>query len=354
MKHKWIIIVVGLSLASTVIAYKQWQRLHAPQARGGLPVMTHQVTSSLFQESVQTIGFLKALSQAEVKTEVAGNIIRVEPFEGQVLQSGAPLLAVDNLKLKQALKSVAGTLELAKLNFERNRVLIKSKVISAAAFDESAAKLKEVQALYNQAVIDLEKSVVRTPFSGVGGLRRVNVGDYLHIGDVVATMTSLDPMTVEFSLAQKYLPKIKAGLKLHATTEAWPGTVYEGVVEAVDPQLDPITGMVVAKATIRNEDLKLRPGLFATIELLLEEDNAALMIPEEAIIPAQNAWMVMKVVDGRIKTESVQISARTNGQVKIEKGLMVGDEIVTAGQMKVRDGMPVTPIPMVPPRPAQS
>lgn len=188
----------------------------------------------------------------------------------------------------------------------------------------------------------LDKAIIRAPFDGLVGLRQVSAGAYVTPGQDIARLTALDPMKVDFRVAETMLADIRVDQPLEVQVDAYPEQRFKGSVYAIDPVVDEAGRSVLIRARIGNPDQLLRPGLFARVHLVVERAEQAVTVPEEALMPSGNAVMVFKVVDGKVEPAPVRTGLRQGGRVQIEEGLAPGDMVITAGHLKVRPGAPVT------------
>jgi membrane fusion protein (multidrug efflux system) len=168
------------------------------------------------------------------------------------------------------------------------------------------------------------------------------VGDYVKEGADVVNLESIDPLKVDFRVPEIYLAQLAVGQTLTVTLDALPGKAFEGTVYAVNPLIDAAGRSVVIRAVVRNADTMLRPGMFARVRLITRDEKQALVVPEQAIVPQGDEQYVFRVVDGKVARVKVDIGQRRDAKVEILKGLGPGDVVVTAGQLKLREGMPVT------------
>jgi membrane fusion protein (multidrug efflux system) len=180
------------------------------------------------------------------------------------------------------------------------------------------------------------------PFSGIVGLRHVSVGEYITAGQALVNLEAIDPVKADFRVPEKFLPAIRVGQTIRIKIDAFPDASFEGKVYAIDPKLDVSGRSLLVRALVPNNDQRLRPGLFARVTVLLQLKEDALSVPEQAIVPQGDSQFVYKIVDGKVKLTKVVIGTRREGRVEIVEGLAVGDEVVTAGQLKIRDGSAVS------------
>jgi len=213
--------------------------------------------------------------------------------------------------------------------------------VSQQQYDESLARLQNAQALLERDRVRLARTQLFAPFDGILGLRQVSLGDYVSPGQALVNLESVDPIKLDFKLAEKYASKVVKGLKLEVSVDAWPDRVFRGEVQAVDPRLDEATRTVKVRARLPNPDLALKPGMFARIVLDLGHLREALFVPEQAVQAKGSTSMLFRIVNGKAVLSPVKTGERRSGSVEITEGIKDGDWIVIDGQIKLRDGMPV-------------
>ncbi|MBL8660419.1 MAG: efflux RND transporter periplasmic adaptor subunit, partial [Rhodospirillales bacterium] len=213
------------------------------------------------------------------------------------------------------------------------------------------ASLDSDRAKVDLAEARLDKTRITAPFSGMIGLRRVSVGDYVSSGEDLVNLESIDPIKVDFRIAERHLSDLRAGQELELEVDAYPGRRFRGRVFAVDPQVDPGGRSIALRAEVPNPDGLLRPGLFSRIRLVLNVRDDAITVPEQAIIPVGEERYVFTVVDGKAVKTKITLGQRGPGWVEVTRGLSAGDVVVTAGQLKIREGSAVevmAPTPVAP------
>lgn len=312
---------------------------------GGLPVVAYTVTPAPLKTEITAVGTLEAGEEATLRAEVPGTVATIHFTEGTPVKKGDLLLEIDPRTYQEEYNQAKAAYELARLTESRRRKLLKKDFISEQAVDEAAGNLHQTQAAMEAAKVRLEKTRITAPFDGVVGLRDLSVGDFLNIGDTVATVVELDPMKVQIAVPERYFSRLQEKLPVTIGVDAWPGKSFSGSLYAIAPTVDTATRNVTIKAVIRNKDNALRPGMYARVSLSLGENDKALLIPEEAVIPQGDASSVMKVVEGKVAPAQVTLGLRREGKVEVLSGLAEGDVVITAGQMKVGPGMPVTVLP---------
>lgn len=339
-------VIVGLSLIA--ILWVAWSRLGGPANQPGqgkaVPVITAKVTAEPYTETVRAVGTLLADEAAIIRPEVPGVITAIHFREGERVETGQPLVDIDASAYKAELGRAKAALDLALLTFRRRSELRRTGAASVQVSDEAQAALREAQATYELARMRMDKAGLKAPFSGRIGLRHVSAGDYVNVAQEITEIMDSDPMKVEFAVPEKFASALAPGQKLTAAVDAYPGRAFEGVVFAVDARVDPDTRNISAKAEIANPDDELKPGMFAYVTIALANRTGAMFIPEEAVIPKGSEKFVMKVVNGKAQLVPVKLGARRDAKVEVIEGLAEGDEIITAGHIKVQPDMPVQPM----------
>jgi membrane fusion protein (multidrug efflux system) len=228
--------------------------------------------------------------------------------------------------------------------FTRAQELHAKRLISGTDYDAARANYDVDRARLLSSQARLSKTVVRAPFDGFVGLRRINVGDYATIGQELVDLVQLDPLRVDFSVPETLLPKVLPDLLIEVRVDAYPGDVFSGTIAAVSPQSDVQGHSMEVRANLPNGELKLRPGLFVRVKVSLGVKEDAMLIPEQAIWPIGQNKTVYVVEDGKAYQRIVMLGERQPGAVEILSGLEFGEVIVTAGQMKLFDGAAVNSV----------
>ncbi|HJS31696.1 MAG TPA: efflux RND transporter periplasmic adaptor subunit [Alphaproteobacteria bacterium] len=326
------------------------------QARGGppagfaMPVEAAPVKTGPSQRQVLAIGTLRSNESVIIRPEVAGRIVGIRFNEGAKVKKDEVLIRLDDAIQKAELVQAESSLALARANYERANELLKRGAGTERALDEARAKLRNDEASVALARARLEKLTIVAPFDGVVGLRKVSVGDYVNVGAEIANLEAIDPLKVDFRVPEIFLSSIRPGQKIDVRVDALPDRAFTGEVYAIDPLIDAAGRSIVIRALIANPDDVLRPGLFARVVVTLEARANALWVPEESIVPVGDQHFLFKVVDGKAVYTRVRLGERKRGDVEIVEGLNPGDVVVTAGLLKIRDGMPIAVLPAGGPR----
>jgi membrane fusion protein (multidrug efflux system) len=280
-----------------------------------------------------------------VRPEIAGRIAEFKFDEGQRVKKGDPLVLLDDTVWRAAVEQAQAALWLAQSNYARAVDLLNRKAGTTKARDEAMAELRADQASLELAKARLDKTVLKAPFDGVVGLRKASVGDFIDVGKDIVNLEQIDPLKVDFRVAEVYVGAVKPGQNLQLGVDAFAGDRFDGEVYAIDPLIDESGRSILLRARLPNQDGRLRPGMFARISLVLNEREDAIQVPEQALVPQGQDQFVFKVVDGKAAFTKVKVGIRRDGMAEIVEGLSPGDQVVTAGQLKIRDGAPVKAVP---------
>ncbi len=308
-------------------------------------VETAMVNVDQATDTLHAVGTLRADESVVIRPELPGRIEKIHFDEGQRVSRGDPLFSLDASLIRAELREAEANLALSRTSFDRADDLIGQKLIAQADYDNARSRQAVDEARLSSAQTRLSKTVIEAPFDGVLGLRHVSAGDYAEIGQELVNLVKLDPVKVDFRVPEVHLSLVAPGQAIEVRLDAFPGEAFRGEVLAIDPQIDLGGRSVVLRAVLPNPELKLRPGLFARLNLEVEQRENALLIPEQALWPQGERQFVYRVEDGQARLIEVETGIRRAGQVEIVSGLSAGDEIVTAGQLKLFDGAKVAPVP---------
>jgi membrane fusion protein (multidrug efflux system) len=316
----------------------------AKAAPAGAPMVVEatRVMVQALPQTITTVGSLRSDESVTVRPEVAGRISDILFKEGQRVVKGVTLVRLDPAINQAEVQQARANLQLAQSKYERAVDLSQRNFISGQAKDEAENNLRVAEAAVALAAARLAKTEIKAPFAGIVGLRVVSTGDYVKEGADIVNLESIDPLKVDFRVPETYLAQVQVGQTLTVTLDALPGKTFDGSVFAVNPLIDAAGRSVVIRAVVRNSDTSLRPGMFARVRLITRDEKQALMIPEQAIVPQGDEQYVFRVVDGKASRVKVEIGQRRDAKVEIVKGLGPTDVVVTAGQLKLREGTQVT------------
>jgi membrane fusion protein, multidrug efflux system len=307
---------------------------------GSVAVIAEVVKSERLASALNALGTARANEAVEI-TSKASNIVTAVRFEdGQRVQRGQVLVELDSAQARADLAEAEAASAESASQVKRSKELIESRVISASQFEQLEATMKANQARVAAARARLEDTIIRAPFPGRVGLRRVSLGSLVSSGTTITTLDDISVIKVDFSVPENFLASLREGLKVSATAAAFPGRQFTGTVTGVDSRVDPVSRSVTVRAEVPNADLALKPGMFLNVSLARDE-HQALMVPEAALVPEQSRQFLFVVADGRALRREVRIGRRQPGRVEIVAGLQAGEQVIVEGTQKVRDGATV-------------
>jgi membrane fusion protein (multidrug efflux system) len=331
----WCLLAAGLLLTPG-------SALAQDDSGQAVPVEAAKVVAAPLSEQVTAVGTLLSDESVTISAEIPGRLKEIHFTEGQPVEKGAPLFTLDDSVYRAQLADAEAKLKLAEQTYERTSKLFSSKYATAQSADEAVANLAVTKAAVELAKVQLEKTRIVAPFSGIVGLRQVSVGEYITAGRALVNLEAIDPVKADFRVPEKFLSAIKVGQSIRIGVDAFPDDTFDGKVYAIDPRIDVAGRSLLVRAKVANEDQRLRPGLFARVTVLLKLKEDALTVPEQAIMPQGDSQYVFKIDDGKAKLTKVTIGMRRSGRVEILSGLSSEDQVVTAGQLKLRDGAQVS------------
>ncbi|MDR2031983.1 MAG: efflux RND transporter periplasmic adaptor subunit [Azoarcus sp.] len=302
-----------------------------------------QLSARRIEDDVAAVGTLVSNESVTLHPEIAGRVAAIHFRDGGAVRRGAVLIELDAAVQLAELQQANAELALARSNARRIEDLFARKFVSSSARDEAASRLEVARASVALAQARLERTRIRAPFDGIVGIRKVSVGDYVRDSDVLVNIEDIDTLKLDFRLPEIFLGRLRPGQVLEISSDVAPGEVFSGVVDAIDPQVDAEGRAVLLRARLANDKDRLRPGVFARVRLIVEERDGVLMAPETALIPASGqTQFVYRIEEGRARRVEVRTGMRRATEVEIVEGLSPGDRVVVAGQLKLRDGAPVT------------
>ena len=341
-----------LGTAFVIVSMSPLAVLAQTQAMPPLPVKAAPATHATLNVEVTAVGTLRADETVMVRPEIAGRVATIHFREGQKVRQGETLVTLDQEEYQAQLASSAAQLALEQSSYRRLQDMDRQQLASQQNLDEAKAKLDTARAQQELNRVRLSKTVIRAPFDGMIGLRKISPGAYVKPGDDIVALESLGAMKLDFRVPETYLARLAVDQRLAARVDAYPEQSFEGTIYAIEPALDEETRTVLLRARLPNPHNQLRPGLFARVSLILERRENALVVPEQAIVPVGQTTFVYRVADGKAVMTPVKLGLRRPGLVEILEGLSAGDQVVTDGQLKIRDGAAVQVLPPTETQPA--
>ena len=360
-----IVAVVGILAAGAAAWW--WQKQPAPQqqqatapvgsppgrpgaAGGGAQgpggpavVEVARAETATLTDEVSAVGSLKSNHGVMLRPEVSGRIARLGFTDGQRVKRGQLLVQLDDTLQQAQLKQAEAQASIARTNLQRSRELLGQGFISQSAVDQNAASLEVAEAQVALARAQVSRMKVIAPFDGTAGLKLVDAGDYVKDGADIVNIEDLSSLTVQFALPERTIDRLRAGQAVEVTLDALPGRKFAGRVLAVDSQVDANGRAMQVLAQVSNPDSLLKPGMFARPRVVFSVREAAVVVPEEALVPVGTQRVIFKVArgpDGKPVSQRIEarIGLRLPGKVEILSGLKAGDTVVTAGHARLMRG----------------
>jgi membrane fusion protein (multidrug efflux system) len=361
---RWLIMLGAVALLVLLIGgikgfgvYKQMQGFKTQ----GVPKMTVSTLKATMQEwnpQVAAVGGLRAYNGADLGSEVAGIVDAIEFKSGDDVKAGQPLLRLREADDAAHLESLAAAMAIAQIVYDRDCKQYAAQAVSKAVVDNDAATLRAAKAQVAEQQAVLDKKTIRAPFDGRLGIRAVDLGQYLAAGTKVVSLQQLDPLYVDFFVPQQSLGRLAVGQKVSATIDAFAGRQFAGEIAAIEPIVDANTRNVQVRATLHNPDRKLVPGMYATVSVDAGAAERYVTVPQTAVSYNPYGATVFLVGHGQADVKAaapagagaadllarqvfVTVGPTRGDQVAIVKGVAAGDEVVTSGQIKLRNGTPI-------------
>ena len=316
--------------------------LSAAQGQSTPGVVVAQAEVKSFPLAAEALGNARANESVDIRPKITATLTEILFEEGQEVKAGDVLVKLDNLEQVADLAAAQAALVDTEASFRRSSELFKTNVVSKSQLLQDKAKKIADEAMVSVMQKRLADTIVRAPFAGRLGLRRVSLGSLLGPGTVITTLDDTHIIKVDFDLPEIYLSRLEPGLKVLAHSAAYPEQEFSGAVSSVDTRVDPVSRSVRVRSVMQNTAGYLRPGMFMTVTLL-NASIEALVIPERALIPERSVQYVYVVGDNQIvEKRTVQIGRRRPGEVEILEGLSAGESVIVDGTQKARDGQPVS------------
>jgi len=355
MTRKLVITLIVLAVLIGVpaaIKLRQFSVMSsAPMDMPPETVTADSARGQTWPDTIKSVGSLVAVQGVTVGAELGGKVVEIAFKSGDRVDAGAVLVRLDTAAEAAQLRAAEAAVALARLTLDRTRELLADKNASKAEFDSANARYKQTTAEADNVRAIIDKKTIRAPFAGRLGLRLVNLGQILKEGDPIATLQTLDPIHVNFSVPQQLNPLLAQGLAVRVSTDAAPDETFTGTINAVSPEIDATTRNVRVQALISNVDERLRAGMFVNVEIVLSERQDVLAIPATAVLYAPYGDTVFVIDEQRdeqagrtkqvLRQQIVRLGDTRGDFVAVTDGLQAGDQVVTSGVFKLRPGMAV-------------
>lgn len=314
-------------------------------------VATIKAETTPWQASLNAVGSITAVNGANISSEVGGIVDSIDFKSGDNVAAGALLATLRPNNDDAVLAQLQATAKLDEVNFQRDTKQLAADAVSQSQVDTDRATLESAQAQVKAQQALMDEKQIKAPFAGTLGIRQVNVGQYLTAGTEIVTLQQLNPLFVDFYIPQQDLPDISVGAAVKIAVDAFPNQVYPGTISAINSAVDETTRTVQVRATVENDQLVLKPGMFATVNINTGQPQNLITLPQAAITYNPYGDTVYIVTDTKdsdgkdvlTATEQFVETGDTRGdQIAITKGLNPGDTVITAGQLKLHQGSLVT------------
>jgi membrane fusion protein (multidrug efflux system) len=341
------LVIAGIKVLQFVAMISAGKKMVPPPTT----VTSVEAKKADWQPMLTAIGSVSPVQGAMISAELAGTVTEINFQSGALVKKGDVLLKMDVSPELAQLRSATADQELAKNDLDRARDLATRKVISTAEFDAAQSKYAQKKAAMENIQSTIDKKQIRAPFDGTAGIRAVNPGQMVKVGDPLVSLQTMGQVYFDFALPQQQLAEVKQDLAVKVTTDAVPGREFDGKLTAINSSIDPATRNVTLQATLDNPDNVLRAGMFGRIKVLLPKTNPTLFVPATAVSYApfgNSVYIIEKKKDEKTGDESLLLrqqfirTGETRGDfVAVTEGLKAGEQVVSTGVFKLRNGMNV-------------
>ncbi len=348
IKRIFVVVLLTLLILGGLFGFRFYQiqqvvsQMQAPPPALVAVAMVHQEE---WLSSLSAIGSLNAIAGVDVSNEVAGKVKAVHFDSGQSVKQGQLLVELDSATDAAELQGLLAEQKLAQLRLERSTKMVEKKFLSLAELDQHKAELEQTMAAVNAKRTQIDKKQIRAPFAGELGMRLVDLGRYLEEGAAIVTLQQLDPIYLDFTLPERYIGQLAKGQNISVTVQAYPDRTFSGQIQAISPAIEQNTRSLKVRASLPNRDKVLRPGMFAQVNIVSGKPLSVLTLPDTAISynPYGNSvYLVVQNENGlTVQSRQIETGQIREGRVEITNGLNAGDRVVSAGQVKLRNGMPI-------------
>jgi len=353
---RMIVMLAVVAVTIVGLGFAKYQQIQAAVAQGAAfqpppeAVTTIAAQQEQWPATLSAIGTATAVQGVVVSADLPGIVERIAFESGGWVREGDVLVELDTQQEQAQLAAAQAESNLARLNLDRRHGLVDQGAISGADYDRAAAEQKLTEARVAEIRATIARKTIRAPFSGSLGIRQVNLGQYLSAGDAVVPLQALDPIYVNFGVPQQDAGQVRLGSSVRIAAGDLPGTEFTGRVTAVNSVVDEATRNIQVQATLSNPQGRLRPGMFVQVELRVGGNRAVVALPASAISYAPYGDSVFVVTDLQdekgntyrgVRQQFVKVEGARGDQVAVISGVNAGDEVVTSGLFKLRNGVAV-------------
>ncbi len=356
MAKRMLFMLAVVVLLLTTLGFIKYRQIEtAVHTAAGFQPAPEAVTTMVarrepWPSTMNVIGSVEAVQGVTISADLPGTVAKINFESGLAVRAGDILVELDTRQERAQLAALEAQRDLARINYQRMQELAKQGVISRMDYDKASADQRQTEANVAEVRATIERKTIRAPFSGILGIRKVNLGEYLAAGAPVVPLQSLNPIYVDFGVPQQEVGKLQVGRTLRITRDELPGQLFSGHVTAIDSVIDETTRNVQVQATLRNPSGKLRPGMFVQVDLALGNSQPMITLPASAISYAPYGDSVFIVTDLKdpsgksyrgVRQQFVKIGGSRGDQIAIVSGVNAGDEVVSSGVFKLRNGAAV-------------
>lgn len=356
LKRMLLMLVVVLALIGGLgfFKYRQIQAAIAMGASFAPPpaaVTTIVAKNETWPSTLKVIGTAAAIQGVTVSADLPGTVAKINFESGKRVQAGDVLVELDTREEKAELAAAEADYELAKITYARQQKLVSEGVVARTEYDNASAQQKSTEAKVGEIKATIERKTIRAPFSGILGIRQINLGQYLAAGQAIVPLQALNPIYVNFGVPQQSTAQLQVGRTLKITTDELPGLQFPGRVTALDSVVDSNTRNIQVQATLSNPHDRLRPGMFVQVEVSLGQSQKVIELPASAINYApygDSVFVITNLKDEKtgktyqgVRQQFVKVAGSRGDQVGIVSGINPGDQVVSSGAFKLRNGAPV-------------
>jgi membrane fusion protein (multidrug efflux system) len=352
---RMIVMLVLVAAAFAGLGGMKYLQIKEAMSKMGPPppatVSTTVAALDDWQPQLEAVGSLRAVNGADLAFEVPGIVEEIHFNSGDEVKAGTVLIKLRDDEDVSKLHSLQAVVDLAVITYQRGMKQLPSQTISQAAVDADKSELDAARANVAEQQALIDKKVIRAPFDGRLGIRAVDLGQYLAAGATVVTLQSLDPIYVDFFLPQQALDQIRIGQAVSANVDTYPGQLFAGEISAIEPKVDSASRNVRVRAALENPDHKLLPGMYATVDIATGAPQRYVTLPQTAITfnaYGNTVYIVDKGeagADGQpqltVRQSFVKTGETRGDQIAVLDGVKEGETVVTAGQLKLRNGAAV-------------
>ena len=356
MMKRMLLMLAVMTVIIGGLGFVKFQQIQAAIAQGASFQMPPEAVTTIVAQQIEwpatlsAIGSVAAVQGVVVSADLSGTVDRVAFDSGKAVRQGEVLVELDTRQERAQLAAAEAQRDLARTNFDRMQGLLKDNVISRAEYDSATADDKQSEARAGEIRAAIQRKRITAPFSGILGIRQVNVGQYLSSGDPIVQLQSLNPIYVNFDVPQQAIAQMRTGREVRITTGQVAGVEFTGRITAIDSVVNAGTRNIQVQATLANPEGMLRPGMFVETEVNVGAGRSLITIPATAISYApygDSVYVVasMKGPNGEaykgVRQQFVKLDGARGDQVGVTSGVKPGDEIVTSGVFKLRNGAAV-------------